>query len=494
MSLRPDQLAPLVGAPVLAVGARSADVLFGCGGVLIHHAAAGDPLRLLLLETGDEGARALAELTGVEPERWDGGEVSLAAALAGIARGRLYAPSPFEREAGRLVCWRAVDRALAAAPAADRPELLGYEVAERLRPTDRRDVAATLPAKLAALRRCPPPPGLTDPAAAAEALAGLRAADQPPQVSALEAFLRLAPEEAGAGYEALARYQAAAPELAELAGERVSIIIRSRDRPARLREALASLAMQRYRPLQAVLVDTGARASELAPPPGLELVCVRAAGASRGAALNAGLAAADGRWIGYLDDDDALLPEHVARLAAALARGPQRLAYSDGYTVTEPEGGGRRPRKLAYDIEATRALLLSENVIPICAVLHDRSLIDAVGGFDEDLPGYEDWEMWLRMAAETDFRHVPVASYEYRISSGAGGRQRSLPSEAERRALAALQTRHADDRAATRDQAIAELRALADRRAEALEPLRSEVEQLRAEVNGLRQERRRRDA
>ena len=133
-------------------------------------------------------------------------------------------------------------------------------------------------------------------------------------------------------------------------------------------------------------------------------------------------------------------------------------------------------------------------MIPICAVLHDRSLIESVGGFDEDLPGYEDWEMWLRMVEHTDFRHVPVASYEYRIGSGAGGRQRPLPSEAGARALAALQARHSEAREASRDQAIAELRALADRHAEANEPLRSEVEQLRAEVNGLRQEKRRRDA
>ena len=49
--------------------------------------------------------------------------------------------------------------------------------------------------------------------------------------------------------------------------------------------------------------------------------------------------------------------------------------------------------------------MIFENCLPLCAispssVLIKRSLLDAVGGFDESLPACEDYDLWLRICCE----------------------------------------------------------------------------------------------
>ena len=115
----------------------------------------------------------------------------------------------------------------------------------------------------------------------------------------------------------------------------VSVIVRTRDRPALLAEALASLRAQTLRDFETIVVaDGGERppAELLAPAPGeggLTLVH-RAPPHGRARALNAGLDAARGRFVAYLDDDDLFLPDHLATLARFLAGSDAyRVAYTD---------------------------------------------------------------------------------------------------------------------------------------------------------------------
>ncbi len=98
----------------------------------------------------------------------------------------------------------------------------------------------------------------------------------------------------------------------------VTIVVRSMGREC-LADALASVALQRHRPLELVVVDaTGGSHPSLPPIPGLDDVRLVSVGRrlNRPAAANVGLDAARGEWIGFLDDDDFLEPTHVDRLLA----------------------------------------------------------------------------------------------------------------------------------------------------------------------------------
>ena len=122
----------------------------------------------------------------------------------------------------------------------------------------------------------------------------------------------------------------------------VSVIVRSTDRPS-LPQALATIAAQDYPRIEIVVVGASGPAHPPLPercgPHPLRFVRCGAR-RNRPEAANTGLDAATGDWITFLDDDDALLPDHVSGLMAARADAPEagvvhcfaRATFADGRT------------------------------------------------------------------------------------------------------------------------------------------------------------------
>ncbi len=112
----------------------------------------------------------------------------------------------------------------------------------------------------------------------------------------------------------------------------VSILVRSMDRPT-LQRALQSAAQQTWPNLEIVVVAACGRSHRSLPDSilgrPLRLIlpdpdrCL-----SRPEAANACLDAARGEWLNFLDDDDELLPEHLATLLNAPRPGKERVVFS----------------------------------------------------------------------------------------------------------------------------------------------------------------------
>lgn len=498
--LAPHEVAAPTGLSLLAIGPSLGELVLGCGGALAHAHAAHDPIHVLV-PPGDsaDAMAAVRELTGARILPWDPGRrvEALAQTLEAAHPGRVYCPSPLERAPARLDCVRALERALDSMSGL-RPDVALYEVAERLRPNHRVDIAPVLTRKEAALARCAASPDLGALARLARPLALLRAADASVPDGACEAFHLARAEQLSSGLEALVRWAIWASDrpIAGPGGALVSVIVRTRDRPERLREALSCLALQTWPALEVVLVDSGRTSADAVVAPFARSRPIAHLKidprTTRGAALNAGIARSTGTWISYLDDDDAVMPHHVETLARALEAGPHRVAYVDAYTVSEKPGPDgalvRGPRQLSFDRAYSRAALLAANYIPIHCLMHDRALVGEAGGFDPELSGYEDWDLWIRMSRLADFHHVARATAEYRLREDAANRRTLAPSADEVRALAVIRARHAAERAGAWEQAYDELVAMLVRATERLEPLRLELEQLRGRCNGLERE------
>jgi hypothetical protein len=202
----------------------------------------------------------------------------------------------------------------------------------------------------------------------------------------------------------------------------ISVIVRSMDRPS-LAAALASIAAQDASPVEVVLVNALGPAHGPVPT---------AAGAHplhridagrplpRSAAANAGLDAAQGRWVIFLDDDDVYLPGHLSRLAAALAARPAAVAaYADVDYGRDGADGWVSEHVFAADFDPLR--LRFENFLPLHAVLVDRgSEARRACRFDESLDLFEDWDWWLQLARLGPFVRVPGISARY-VAAAAGG-------------------------------------------------------------------------
>jgi GT2 family glycosyltransferase/LmbE family N-acetylglucosaminyl deacetylase len=215
----------------------------------------------------------------------------------------------------------------------------------------------------------------------------------------------------------------------------VSVIVRTRDRPALLREALASLAASIYRQVEVVLVNDGgvspAIEAEAETPFPFPLIRVEhETPKGRAAAAQAGVDAARGEFIAFLDDDDLVAPEHLSTLVSIAQATGARVVYSDAaVAVYEPAIADsanhadsawtcvQRELPYARDFDADR--LLVDNYIPLNTLLIERALFRAAGPFDTTLEIFEDWDMLIRLAALTPFQHIPRVTAEYRHFRGA---------------------------------------------------------------------------
>lgn len=204
----------------------------------------------------------------------------------------------------------------------------------------------------------------------------------------------------------------------------VSVVVRTQDRPKLLQEALSSIAEQTHARVEMVVInDGGPDVSELVNGFEGKLESIKyvifSHSKGRTAAANAGLNAATGDYLSFLDDDDLIKPNHIEQLLEALhASQDCRAAYASVQCIAAD--GTLREETFGDDFDAVR--LLAINYIPIHAILFHRSLLQQRVKLDENLDLYEDWDLMIQLSQLTSFCHVDAHSALYRFGghSGAG--------------------------------------------------------------------------
>ncbi len=216
---------------------------------------------------------------------------------------------------------------------------------------------------------------------------------------------------------------------------RVSVLLRTKDRPGFLSEALASLRGQMFTDFETVLVNDGGEISGalLESPPGRALrVIVPPAPGGRTRAVNAGLAAARGTYVTYLDDDDLYLPGHLETLVRFLDGSDEyKAAYTSVRQIEQVLGDdgrytdGREITVYGRPFDAAR--LLYKNDIPLIGLAHHRAIAKEIGGFDESFDQFEDWDFLIRLSERTRFHHLPYVTAVYRLRNDASNITASQP-------------------------------------------------------------------
>jgi len=203
------------------------------------------------------------------------------------------------------------------------------------------------------------------------------------------------------------------PETVAQSSPLVSVICRSIGRPE-LQQALQSVCAQTYPNLEIVLIDakgTGlSEATEYVAPRSLLLVANERQ-YSRSQAANAGLDAANGDYLMFLDDDDWIVPEHIQLLVSQLESNPANKAAYSNTQKTDQSGA---LLDSVFDTDFDPVLLMRDNFIPIHALLFHRSLLQHGARFDETFDIYEDWDFWLQLSQHTAFSHVDKITAYYR--------------------------------------------------------------------------------
>jgi hypothetical protein len=203
----------------------------------------------------------------------------------------------------------------------------------------------------------------------------------------------------------------------------VTVVIPTRNRLALLCEAVASVGAQTHPHIELVVVDDGSTDGTwdwlTAQSDDMTVVMRQTEHGERSAARNRGLAAASGRFVLFLDDDDRLTPEALARLVGSLREHPDSLAAIGAMVEFDAAGNRRRerhPRRVVRRAAWPDALF-GWKANP-GRVLYRVELIREIGGFAEGLRIGEDLELWLRVSRLGPVMFLPYVVLEARIHPG----------------------------------------------------------------------------
>ncbi|HEX8282723.1 MAG TPA: glycosyltransferase [Pyrinomonadaceae bacterium] len=208
----------------------------------------------------------------------------------------------------------------------------------------------------------------------------------------------------------------------------VSVIIPTRNRSALLPRAVESARLAGT-DVEVIVIDDASTDETREVCSRLGVRCLRARrrlGPS--GARNVGLVASAGEFVSFLDDDDRRLPGSLDAQAGALAARPDaglvygRVLYGDG------EGratGGSYPEEFPRGDIFWR--LMRRNFIPCPSVVFRRECLLRVGLLDEDVPGVEDWDLWVRIAERYEALATEQAVAVWRRPTRESGQFTSRP-------------------------------------------------------------------
>jgi glycosyltransferase involved in cell wall biosynthesis len=211
-------------------------------------------------------------------------------------------------------------------------------------------------------------------------------------------------------------------DVSDLSSKAISVIVPAHNAERSLGRAIASVRAQTQPVFETLVVDDGSTdrtveiLTALADDDSNSVRVLRQPQRGAAAARNAGIRAAHGDLIAFLDDDDWWEPEKTARQLSLMAEHQAPLSFT----------GGRRINGVTTQLlvlpdwpqawqDAVHNLLMHDE-ISTSSVIVERQLLFKAGLFNEHLGLGEDYDLWLRIVLSGhrfDYVPLPLVNHSY---------------------------------------------------------------------------------
>jgi glycosyltransferase involved in cell wall biosynthesis len=199
---------------------------------------------------------------------------------------------------------------------------------------------------------------------------------------------------------------------------KVSIVIPAYNAMAYLPATVATVLQQTFSDFEVLIINDGSTDQITSWAAGLtdrRLRLITQVNQGLSAARNAGITQAQGDYIAFLDADDLWVPSKLAKQVACFERDPAIGLVYTAVLFVDCQGQSTG-RVMASDLTGNVwSELVKRNAIDCpSSVMVRRECFDRVGLFDRTLRSIEDWDMWLRIAAEYPLAVIPEPLTHYR--------------------------------------------------------------------------------
>jgi len=186
----------------------------------------------------------------------------------------------------------------------------------------------------------------------------------------------------------------------------VSVIIPTRNRLALLKRAINSVLAQTFKDLEIIVVDdcsTDETGEYLRNEKIPNLNYIRLEQKSGGAvARNCGIKEAKGKYIAFLDDDDEWLPDKLQKQIKCIEQNENTgICYTGRRIITNDDSIKGITKSYSFNYPPGKdnyLAIMRDNFVGVTSsVVIPREILLQINGFDEDMPCYQDYELFIRI-------------------------------------------------------------------------------------------------
>lgn len=198
----------------------------------------------------------------------------------------------------------------------------------------------------------------------------------------------------------------------------VSAVIPAYNREKTIRRCIDSVLRQTYEVSEIIVVDDGSTDGTLeilANEYKEKVKVIKQPHRGAQAARNAGIRAAEGEYIAFLDSDDEWTERRIELQMQVLAEKPDAVVCGNGYVV---QGGRKKIWRMSGHSGYVYKMILVSSFVLFPTIITKKENLLKIGLLDENVPSYQEWDTAIMLSKICEFVFLDRPLFIYYLHDG----------------------------------------------------------------------------